>query len=148
MKIELEAASSEMISLQKRIGLLSRKNEDLAGENGECMNIDGVVFEGFWFGLVRFKALGECMFATHQKGGVFSCHQCRVLMIFFSLACVRACLFFATPSALEASPHLSEYLTHRQIFLGVMENQNKNSGLSNKQLAWQRTPTTVTILEA
>lgn len=34
LKSELEAAQAERISLQKRIGLLSRKNEDLAGENG------------------------------------------------------------------------------------------------------------------
>ncbi|CAM9238321.1 unnamed protein product [Pylaiella littoralis] len=37
VKIELEAASSEMMSLQKQIGLLSRKNEDLAGENAKLM---------------------------------------------------------------------------------------------------------------
>lgn len=34
LKSELEAAQVERLSLQKRIGLLSRKNEDLAGENG------------------------------------------------------------------------------------------------------------------
>lgn len=35
LKSELEAAQAERMSLQKRIGLLSRKNEDLAAENGE-----------------------------------------------------------------------------------------------------------------
>ena len=34
LKSELEAAQVERLSLQKRIGLLSRKNEDLAAENG------------------------------------------------------------------------------------------------------------------
>lgn len=34
LKSELEAAQAERMSLQKRIGLLTRKNEDLAGENG------------------------------------------------------------------------------------------------------------------
>lgn len=34
-KAELEAAQAEHVSLQKTIGLLRRKNEDLASENGE-----------------------------------------------------------------------------------------------------------------
>lgn len=34
LKSDLEAAQVERLSLQKRIGLLSRKNEDLARENG------------------------------------------------------------------------------------------------------------------
>lgn len=34
LKSDLEVALAERITLQKQIGLLSRKNEDLAGENG------------------------------------------------------------------------------------------------------------------
>lgn len=37
LKSELEGAQAERMSLQKRIGLLTRKNEDLAGENGMAM---------------------------------------------------------------------------------------------------------------
>ena len=41
LKSELEAAAAEKLSLQKRIGLLSRKNEDLGGENGEQLAAGG-----------------------------------------------------------------------------------------------------------
>lgn len=34
LKSELEAAQAERVALQKNIGLLTRKNEDLTAENG------------------------------------------------------------------------------------------------------------------
>eukprot|EP00752_Nemacystus_decipiens_P004666 g4254.t1 len=37
LKSELEASAIEKLSLQKRIGMLSRKNEDLAGENAKLL---------------------------------------------------------------------------------------------------------------
>lgn len=59
IKAELEAAQAERMSLQKQIGLLTRKNEDLVAENGEIFTLPLICLRT---GVVTGNAVFFCCF--------------------------------------------------------------------------------------
>lgn len=65
IKAELETAQTERMSLQKQIGLLTHKNEDLVAENGEIITFSSPVY--LRAGLVHGNGAFICCLSFHFR---------------------------------------------------------------------------------